>query len=390
MKADAVLAASFLRLARRFEAERLPLTGLAGSGVTCWQLDFAAALRAAFRHPAAGLGFSEGARLLSTMHTQLATLCGAEEHTRESLAEWAALMADLRRRGPQRSFAAAAAAEEGLALLGRQAQALADPLLLDDLLESGSGGEEQGAESEAAGRWPPLTLDQLAADVRRAAPDLFPPAAGSGGGGGAPGDGSIERQQQQGTQLRRRQAAVLGEVLYRRHRLRYEPFEWVYDGLQPLLLADVLRRRKGAPVALAGATAAVGARLGLPLLPLPAESGAATAGSLQLGAVAAAAGEALGPELASHVATRTPATAPPPSTWVLLVDDPGSSDPSSSSSSGPSDPRGSSTSSGNSGNSNDPSATADCYLDASTGVLLDAAGVRAKYPTAQLASPSDR
>jgi regulator of sirC expression with transglutaminase-like and TPR domain len=38
--------------------------------------------------------------------------------------------------------------------------------------------------------------------------------------------------------------------------------EWVYDGLAPLMLPDVLRRRKGIPIALALAAAALARRLG--------------------------------------------------------------------------------------------------------------------------------
>ena len=47
-------------------------------------------------------------------------------------------------------------------------------------------------------------------------------------------------------------------------RMQHKPVEWVYDGLRPLLLPDVLRRRKGIPLMLAVTFAAVARRLGVP------------------------------------------------------------------------------------------------------------------------------
>lgn len=44
---------------------------------------------------------------------------------------------------------------------------------------------------------------------------------------------------------------VASVLLQSRSRLRCDAIEWVYDGLGPLLLPDVLRRRKGAPLSLA-------------------------------------------------------------------------------------------------------------------------------------------
>jgi hypothetical protein len=99
-------------------------------------------------------------------------------------------------------------------------------------------------------------------------------------------------------------------------RLRCEPFEWVYEGLSPLLLPDCLAARRAAPAAAAVAAAAVGARLGLPLLPLPAE--AAPAG---LAGPRAAAPAGLPPALALRVAAQP--LAPGPGPWLLRLDAPG-------------------------------------------------------------------
>ena len=105
-------------------------------------------------------------------------------------------------------------------------------------------------------------------------------------------------------------------------KLRYEPFEWVYEGFTRLCLPDVLRGRKGAPAALAIAAAAVGRRVGVPLLPMPAAAIEAGAGSLGVDAGLGMALESLPPDLALRVGTRTQAVAPGPGPWVLLLDDP--------------------------------------------------------------------
>lgn len=53
------------------------------------------------------------------------------------------------------------------------------------------------------------------------------------------------------------------QVLFKQAKLRNAPFEWVYDGLAPALLPQVLARSKGMPLALALVAAAVARRLGV-------------------------------------------------------------------------------------------------------------------------------
>ena len=55
------------------------------------------------------------------------------------------------------------------------------------------------------------------------------------------------------------------QVLFRDKRLKQEPYEWVYDGLQPLMVSDVLRTGKGMALSLALIYAFVARRLGLAL-----------------------------------------------------------------------------------------------------------------------------
>lgn len=59
------------------------------------------------------------------------------------------------------------------------------------------------------------------------------------------------------------------QVLFEQHRFRQTPFEWVYDGLSPVLLADVLASRKGLSIVLATIYVLVGRDVGLTLAMAP-------------------------------------------------------------------------------------------------------------------------
>ncbi len=59
------------------------------------------------------------------------------------------------------------------------------------------------------------------------------------------------------------------QVLFEQHRFRQTPFEWVYDGLSPVLLADVLDSRKGLSIVLATIYVLVGTDVGLTLTMAP-------------------------------------------------------------------------------------------------------------------------
>jgi hypothetical protein len=138
-------------------------------------------------------------------------------------------------------------------------------------------------------------------------------------------------------------------------KFKYEPFEWVYDGLSPLLLPHVLARRKGAPLALALATAAAARRLGVPARLICAHDGevlttaqgeaAPGGGRVGLGArppsrkrhhelcprhpllhagpahppAGPALMQSLPPEVAARQAGRTVAAPPSPNTWLVGV-----------------------------------------------------------------------
>lgn len=85
------------------------------------------------------------------------------------------------------------------------------------------------------------------------------------------------------------------QVLFKQAKLRNAPFEWVYDGLAPALVPQVLATGKGMPLSLALVAAAVARRLGvqMQLLCAPEDMGSTTAS----GALCAV--------LCLHVNTRT-------------------------------------------------------------------------------------
>jgi hypothetical protein len=224
----------------------------------------------------------------------------------QSLAEWH-FLASKYQTAPNGAvpslFAPAAALEDGLELLQRQSSRLSSPLLFEDALL-----DARAADSGDEGTSFPPSLHDLALEAKAVDPELFAPGrdplscgaataakraeavaevrwhpASLGCGHASAATSTLLRRRGVGGPARSptlckrapRSVAVPApgspvQVLYRRRRLRHEPFEWVYDGLQPLWLADVVRRRKGSPAALAVLAAAVGRRADVPLLPVPA------------------------------------------------------------------------------------------------------------------------
>ncbi|KAG2436490.1 hypothetical protein HXX76_006790 [Chlamydomonas incerta] len=189
-------------------------------------------------------------------------------------------------------------------------------------------------------------LDGLAAAVATAHPGLFPSAAatssssssssssttttstgassssssassaGAGTGGCAPeaGVGSRGAAAEAPESLLRRQLAAVSHTLFHELKFKHEPVEWVYDGLAPALLPQVITRRRGVPLSLAVLYCAVCRRLGLAAAPVKAGSG---------GAPGVAEGPAslhgLPPDVAARQAGRTVALAPSPDCWLVAA-----------------------------------------------------------------------
>ena len=235
--------------------------------------------------------------------------------------------------------------------------------------EESLGGGEQQLQPSAV-----LTLDGLAAAVRQQHPLLF--------GNRSSGVPQQDPQQQQA------QVQALCDVVYRQLRFKHEPFEWVYEGLEPLLLPPLLRRRKLTPLTLAVVAAATARRLGLPLLPLPAHSAeavasaaAAVAAAAHLDGAAAAAAAAssaddasvqLRPDLAQRYAAKAQIAAPTAEPWVLILPTAAAVGAMGhgSSSSSPQQPQGSLGARG-----------AHLLIDAGTGKPLDGAAAQLQHPS---------
>eukprot|EP00198_Chlamydomonas_reinhardtii_P010478 XP_001699815.1 predicted protein [Chlamydomonas reinhardtii] len=318
---------------------------------------------------------SEGFRALRQAQLQLSLLQGSEEETREvrvraappahqSAAETAAAAA---RAVPAQLRQLAAALEEGSLLVERLYDANHLSLEFGDEEEGqeeeqavGAGaGAGAGPGSEAAtglqeaaaaaaraevaaeGRGLPAPthlpaallaptplaarrrLDGLAAAVAAAHPGLFTDAAATGSSsssgsasGLAPeagGGGSVAAAGAAETLLRRQLAAV-SHTLFYELKFRHEPVEWVYDGLAPALLPQVITRRRGVPLSLAVLYCAVCRRLGLAAVPIKAGSGGAPGV-----AEGPAALHGLPPDVAARQAGRTVALAPSPDCWLVAA-----------------------------------------------------------------------
>jgi len=81
--------------------------------------------------------------------------------------------------------------------------------------------------------------------------------------------------EEQHQQQQQQQFLAIQTLLYQHLKLKHEPIEWVYDGLAPLMLQEVLHRRKGAPLALALIAACLCTRLGVPATIVRATPGSA-------------------------------------------------------------------------------------------------------------------
>ncbi len=67
------------------------------------------------------------------------------------------------------------------------------------------------------------------------------------------------------------------QTLFHKARFRQDPFEWVYEGLSPLDMLDVLTSGKGISLTLATTFAGVARELGIPMSLLPILEGTPTA-----------------------------------------------------------------------------------------------------------------
>ncbi|KAL3151872.1 hypothetical protein ABBQ38_012834 [Trebouxia sp. C0009 RCD-2024] len=103
------------------------------------------------------------------------------------------------------------------------------------------------------------------------------------------------------------QLQCITKTMFHKGRFRQEPYEWVYDGLKPLDIVDVVYTNKGISLTLAVTFLGIARHLGIPMsmVPIP---------------------EAPVPEVVTPAnikrrqATQTKATAPEPAAWLLRTE----------------------------------------------------------------------
>lgn len=279
-KAETRLYSRARHILRGFTRENIPCIGIAGTNLIARDLDISRALGGWFRDSANNQNFEHGVKLLHTAEHQLQVLTESEEGTREALAEWCELIRSCR--GPMlHSFhEAARACERGMDLVRSQVL------------------ETAGLQFSSLDPTNCRTIDDIVGMVLQQ-PDCVIPQSGGG-------RVSFHR---------------IADVIYKQLKLRSEPFEWVYEGLQPLLIPEALGlshsnegNRKIAPAALAITITAVARRLGLPALPFSASDGSSpTFDESTFDAL-----PDLSPLLAARLASaRQQGSVPSPDPWVV-------------------------------------------------------------------------
>lgn len=246
-KAETRLYSRARHILRDFHREKIPCIGVAGSpNLIAWDLDISSALRGWFRHSGDDVGcqtnFEQGVKLLHTAEQQLRVLKESEEETRTALAQWCDLLVGCSASAALRSFSGAArACEQGMNLVRSQ--------ILDTA----------GLHFHTS---PELTLNYRTID------DIVAMVVQQG----------HTKANHSGVVMKPLECFhLIADVIYKQLKLRSEPFEWVYEGLWPLLIPEVFGpsnsnegNKKIAPATLAITVTAVAHRLGLPALPFPA------------------------------------------------------------------------------------------------------------------------
>jgi hypothetical protein len=276
-KAEARLYSRARHILRAFTRENIPCVGIAGTHLIARDLDISRALGEWFRDLANHQNFEQGVKLLHTAEHQLRVLTESEEGTRDALAEWCELIRSCR--GPLlHSFHEAAhACERGMDLVRSQVL------------------ETAGLQFSSPDPINYRTIDDIVAVVLQE---------------------SRITQSEGGHVLFQR----IADVIYKQRKLRSEPFEWVYEGLQPLLIPEALGlshsnegNRKIAPAALAITITAVARRLGLRALPFPASDASSPTFDGSTYSI-----PDLSPLLAARLASaRQQGAVPSPDPWVV-------------------------------------------------------------------------
>lgn len=302
------LFSALLRQARKFRQEHIPLTGIVGTDIVFYSSNPPTELARLLRSPPPShSSLSDGLHLLPLLQQQLTSLQAADQPSRKLLTEWNDLITRTRTTMSSSAFTPAIVAEASLSMISAQAQTIMTQFKEESLFDKDNDNRNSdddllnpqrynNNDEEEEDNRPPLNMDALGTSL----------AYRFSEGGNASAC-----------------LAALSDILYTRERLKYEPYEWVYDGLAPIVLEDILRRRKGAPIALAIIAAGIAKRAGLPLVPVPALTSIDnSSNSLATTAEAAAAVADLPPSLSYKLSGGSQASGPTPSHWLLALSPP--------------------------------------------------------------------
>lgn len=338
------LFSALLRQARKFRQDHIPLTGIVGTDIVFYSSDPPTELARLLRSPPpSSSSLSDGLHLLPLLQQQLTSLQAADQSSRQLLTEWNELITRTGSTMSPSAFTPAIVAEASLSMISAQAQTIMTQFKEESLFDKNNDNSSSDDDllnpqiynnnDEEQENRPPLNMDALGTSL----------AYRFNEGGNASAC-----------------LAALSDVLYTREKLKYEPYEWVYDGLAPIVLEDVLRRRKGAPIALAIIAAGIARRAGLPLVPVPAFASSTSnsnSNSVATTAAVAAAVADLPPSLSYKLSEGSQASGPAPSHWLLALSPPiMSSSP------------------------NTWIAPPEAFLDANNGKILSLHQVEATYP----------
>lgn len=200
------------------------------------------------------LSFKTATAMLKGMNDRLHVLKRAGNEARQAMSEWRVVLTRHHNKDDP-----GCGIEDASMLLAR-----INARYFDGIIPGFEEGEDTSWGSEESAR---CTLDHWANELRQGRPDLYPIRQPS---------------------AHQESVYYLASHLFApddvrgRARVYSHPIEWVYEGTGPLLIPEVVRRGKGAPIALAAITCLLGRRLGLRAFPIALSRPNEDQGSIQL------------------------------------------------------------------------------------------------------------
>ncbi|DBB12185.1 hypothetical protein WJX82_000627 [Trebouxia sp. C0006] len=293
---------SLLQITTQYDVSRLPLTGVVGLTEARFRYPPSRLFREAIQTRRQQPDFDAGFRAIKQLQAQYYVLGGAGPVEQVSYAIWHQALSE-----ESGGVCSPSKAVDSL-IWGSfvAAKMLRHPHPEEDLAESALEDLHEACQSahtrglpvdkQAVSQWSTMQnrLQSLAAEVQNAAPaDLFHAEA--------------TKHHTPPLDVQQQQLQCITQTLFHKARFRQDPFEWVYEGLSPLDMLDVLTSGKGISLTLAITFAGVARELGIPVSLLP--------------ILEAPVPELAIPENIRHrQATQTIATAPEPNAWLVRTE----------------------------------------------------------------------